>query len=300
MSASESTHTPLERIQKVLARAGLGSRRTIEGWITAGRVSINERPARLGDRVAPGDRVRVDGKRLAARTLYGTERTRVWGYYKPAGILCTRRDESERPTVFGALPAELSGRWVHVGRLDFNTSGLLLWTNDGTLAHRLMHPGTGIEREYAVRIRGAVDAGTLERLRAGIRLEDGPARFESITPMGGAAGGAGANRWFAVTVKEGRNRLVRRLWESQGVAVSRLMRLRFGPIALPRERRAGQWWELGSKEVQALQDLCGAPVAKASPGRPPVRRKTSDRVERAAAQAAILANPVATGRKGRR
>jgi len=253
-----------ERIQKVLARAGLGSRRAIEAWITAGRVFINERMARLGDRVVSGDRVQVDGKRLPAKALYGAERTRVWGYYKPAGVICTRRDESGRPTVFDTLPAELSGRWVHVGRLDFNTGGLLLWTNDGALAHRLMHPGTGIEREYAVRVLGAVDGRVIDRLRAGIRLEDGPARFESIVAMGGA----GANHWFSVILKEGRNRLVRRLWESQGVTVSRLMRLRFGPIALPRERRTGQWWELRKKEVQALQSLCANPVGAAPRSRP--------------------------------
>lgn len=253
-----------ERIQKVLARAGLGSRRAIEGWITAGRVLINERMARLGDRVVSGDRVQVDGKRLPAKALYGAERTRVWGYYKPPGVMCTRRDESDRPTVFDALPDELSGRWVHVGRLDFNTAGLLLWTNDGALAHRLMHPGTGIEREYAVRVLGAVDGRVIDHLRAGIRLEDGPARFESIVAMGGA----GANHWFSVVLKEGRNRLVKRLWESQGVTVSRLMRLRFGPIALPRERRTGEWWELRKKEVQALQGLCGYPVGAAPRGRP--------------------------------
>ncbi|MGH8564535.1 MAG: pseudouridine synthase [Gammaproteobacteria bacterium] len=259
-----------ERIQKVLARAGLGSRRAIEGWITAGRVFINERMARLGDRVVSGDRVQLDGKRLSAKALYGAERTRVWGYYKPAGVMCTRRDESGRPTVFDALPAALSGRWVHVGRLDFNTSGLLLWTNDGALAHRLMHPGTGIEREYAVRVLGAVDDRILDRLRAGVRLDDGPARFESIVAMGGA----GANHWFSVILKEGRNRLVKRLWESQGVTVSRLLRLRFGPIALPRERRIGEWWELRKKEVQALQSLCGYPVGAGPRARPKLASAT--------------------------
>ncbi len=265
--------TQPERIQKVLARAGLGSRRTVETWIAAGRVSINARPAVLGDRVARGDRVEVDGKHVSARTLYGTERTRVWGYYKPAGVLCTRRDDSDRPTVFDALPRELEGRWVHIGRLDFNTSGLLLFTNDGTLAHRLMHPGTGIEREYAVRLRGTVDDRMIARLRGGVRLEDGPARFESITIMGGTAmGRSGVNQWYGVIVKEGRNRLVRRLWESQGVTVSRLMRVRFGPSALPRERRAGEWWELVDQEVQALQNVCGAPLGTVpADGRPPAK-----------------------------
>ena len=276
-----------ERIQKVLARAGLGSRRAIEGWITAGRVFINERMARLGDRVVSGDRVQVDGKRVPAKALYGAERTRVWGYYKPAGVMCTRRDESGRPTVFDALPAELSGRWVHVGRLDFNTGGLLLWTNDGALAHRLMHPGTGIEREYAVRVLGAVDGRVIDRLRAGIRLDDGPARFESIVAMGGA----GANHWFSVILKEGRNRLVRRLWESQGVTVSRLMRLRFGPIALPRERRTGEWWELRKKEVQALQSLCGYPVEAAPRGRLPKPAGATPRIR--------PANPVGAAPRGR-
>jgi 23S rRNA pseudouridine2605 synthase len=248
-----------ERLQKVLARAGLASRRAIEGWIAAGRISINDRPAQLGDKVRPGDRIRLDGRRL--RDLFGETQTRVWGYYKPAGVMCTRQDEAGRPTVFEQLPAELSGRWVHIGRLDFNTSGLLLWTNDGELAHRLMHPKTGIEREYAVRVLGPVAAETLQRLMTGVRLEDGPARFESIAAMGGA----GANQWFRVLLKAGRNRLVRRLFESQGVSVSRLMRLRFGPIALPRERHAGDWWELGKKDIKALQALCETDTSR--PGR---------------------------------
>ncbi|RMD70332.1 MAG: pseudouridine synthase [Gammaproteobacteria bacterium] len=233
-----------ERIQKTLARAGVGSRREIERWIEQGRIAVNRRPARLGMKVRETDRILLDGRPLALPS----SRRRVIAYHKPEGEICTRSDPQGRPTVFQRLPRLKGGRWVAVGRLDINSSGLLLFTTDGALAHRLMHPRNGLEREYAVRVYGEVDEAMLWRLREGVALEDGPARFESIRE----AGGEGKNRWFHVVLKEGRNREVRRLWASQGVQVSRLIRIRFGPIALPPGLRQGQWKALDGEQIRAL------------------------------------------------
>lgn len=238
---------PPERLQKILARAGLGSRRTIESWIQAGRVSINGRVAKLGDCVGIADRISVDGRLVPDKRLVATP-VRVLAYYKPAGLVCTREDPEGRATVYRDLPTLKQGRWVSIGRLDFMTSGLLLFTNDGALAHRMMHPSSGIEREYAVRVLGKIANSVRKRLLEGVELEDGLARFESITD----AGGQGANHWFRVTICEGRNREIRRLWESQGIKVSRLIRIRYGPVVLPRDKRPGQWWELSASEVEAL------------------------------------------------
>jgi 23S rRNA pseudouridine2605 synthase len=240
--------TPPQRIQKVLAQVGIGSRRSIETCITAGRLRVNDHVARLGERIGVYDEVRLDGRLIRLHRLSQAGTCRVLACYKPAGVICSRRDEAGRPTIFEQLPRAFAGRWVSIGRLDLNTSGLMLLTNDGDVAHRLMHPSGGIEREYAVRLLGEVDASVLERLRAGVVLEDGWARFDRIA----AAGGAGANRWFYVVLREGRHREVRRLWESQGVRVSRLIRVRFGTVALPRGRRLGEWWELGPEEVGRL------------------------------------------------
>lgn len=248
-SEAQRLAIPPQRLQKVLAQAGLGSRRSIEEWIEAGRIRVNGHVARLGERVTVRDGIRLDGRLIPARRLAPAPTCRVIAYYKPVGLICSRRDESGRPTIYEQLPRALAGRWVSVGRLDLNTSGLLLLTNDGDLAHRLMHPSRAIEREYAVRLLGDVDDPILERLRAGVALEDGWARFDSIS----AAGGSGANRWFHVILREGRHREVRRLWESQGLRVSRLIRVRFGSVALPRGRRLGQWWELAPKEVERLR-----------------------------------------------
>ncbi len=248
---------PLERLQKVLARAGLGSRRTIESWIQAGRVSINGRVAKLGDCVGRGDRIRVDGRWVPDKRLVAAP-TRVLAYYKPAGLLCTREDTFGRATVYRALPRLRQGRWVSIGRLDLMSSGLLLFTNDGALAHRLMHPSSKLEREYTVRVLGKVEEGVRKRLLAGVELEDGLARFESLTD----AGGQGANHWFRVTLCEGRNREVRRLWESQGIRVSRLIRIRYGPVVLPRDKRPGQWWELSPAEVEALWEHLNHPSSR--------------------------------------
>jgi 23S rRNA pseudouridine2605 synthase len=256
-----------ERLQKVLARAGLGSRREIEDWIRAGRITVNDRPAELGVSVSGQDRIRVDGRPVTLASATPAPRTLI--YHKPAGELTTRRDEAGRPTVFDSLPRIRHGRWITVGRLDFNTSGLLLVTTDGELAHRLMHPSWEIEREYAVRVLGAVDAEVLNRLLEGVELEDGMAAFGTIRD----AGGQGANHWYHVTVREGRNREVRRLWESQGVQVSRLIRVRYGPVSLPAGLRAGRFRDVALQELKALYGAVQLPVPKpAVPRRAQARR----------------------------
>jgi 23S rRNA pseudouridine2605 synthase len=234
-----------ERLQKSLARAGLGSRREIERWIDAGLVTLNGRTAKLGDHASETDRVRVQGQRVR---LMARQRPRVLAYHKPQGEVTTRKDPEGRPTVFARLPDLRGGRWIAVGRLDVNTSGLLLFTNDGSLANRLMHPSREIEREYAARVRGEVTAEIITRLKKGVILDDGVARLESIFE----AGGGGANRWYHLVVREGRNREVKRLWESQGVTVSRLIRVRFGPLSLDRALRLGRWRELGGDAMRAL------------------------------------------------
>lgn len=257
------------RLQKLLAEAGLGSRREIETWIEQGRISVNSKVARLGDRARAGDEVRLDGKPLA---LTARASVRVLAYHKPVGEIVTRNDPKGRNSVFERLPPLAVGKWVAVGRLDYNTSGLLLLTNSGELANRLMHPGFALEREYVVRVAGEVDEAMLARLRAGVLLDDGPAAFDAVREQGGS----GRNRWFAVTLREGRNREVRRLWESQGCTVSRLKRVRFGPVALgPRERR-GTWRELEEQEVAALCASVGlAPRVVETP--PPASRTAKSR-----------------------
>jgi 23S rRNA pseudouridine2605 synthase len=219
-------------LQKLLAAAGLGSRREIERWIDAGRVTVNDRVAKLGDRALFSDAVALDGKKLA---LSKPSKARVLLYHKPVGELVTRSDPEGRPTVFGRLPP---GRWVAVGRLDFNTSGLLLLTDSGELANRLMHPRYELEREYSVRVQGSPD---LEMLRRGVQLEDGLAAFSSIREE---RQGTGTNRWYRVTLREGRNREVRRLFEAVGARVSRLVRVRYGPVELPSDLAPGSWREL--------------------------------------------------------
>ena len=236
-----------EKLHKVLARAGFGSRRALEGWIAAGRVRVNGAAATVGMRVGADDRIDVDGKRVDRRRL-GPANVRVLRYHKPEGEICSRRRDSDRRSVFDALPRLKSGRWIAVGRLDVNSSGLLLFTNDGPLAHRLMHPSSGLEREYAVRVRGPVSEQSMQALLSGVRLDDGPAKFDSIV----AKGGQGANTWYHVTLKEGRNREVRRLWASQGAQVSRLTRVRYGPMTLPRRLPRGRWEELSKDEVAKL------------------------------------------------
>ncbi len=236
-----------EKLQKVLARAGIGSRREMERAIESGKVSVNGRTAKLGDRVTPKDKVEYAGRTIGGAAV--KDSPRVILYNKPEGEICSRSDPEGRRTVYDNLPRLPQGRWISVGRLDFNTSGLLLFTNDGDLANKLMHPSSVIDREYLVRIQGDVDPDMKRRLREGVLLEDGIAKFTDI--VDGA--GEGRNRWFYCVVMEGRNREVRRLWESQGVKVSRLKRVRYGNVFIPSHVRAGQWVELNPKE---LKDLC--------------------------------------------
>jgi len=244
-----------EKIQKILANAGLGSRRQIEEWLRQGRISVNGAAAKLGDRMTMDDKVHVDGRDIKL-VKSSAQKSRVILYHKPEGEICSRSDPEGRPTIFDHLPLLRNGRWISVGRLDFNTSGVLLLTNNGELANRLMHPSSEMEREYAVRVQGQVTPEMLKILQKGVRLEDGPAHFTQIVD----AGGEGSNHWYHALVKEGRNRLVRRLWESQGVMVSRLIRIRFGNITLPRMLRRGKWVELTFDEIAKLP---GAPMHEA-------------------------------------
>jgi 23S rRNA pseudouridine2605 synthase len=257
-----------ERLHKLLASAGFGSRREIERWIEEGRVSVNGVVAKLGDSASAEDDISIDGRRLPTRQIAAPPR-RVIAYYKPEGEITTRNDPEGRPTIFENLPRLTQGRWIAVGRLDINTSGLLLLTTDGELANRLMHPSHAVQREYAARVLGEVDTDVLKTLLHGVELEDGPARFESITD----AGGPGANHWYHVTLSEGRNREVRRLWETQGVKVSRLIRVRYGPLTLPRRLRPGRWQDLAPEELAQLLELVGLPAETpvAAPGKEPRR-----------------------------
>ncbi len=266
-----------EKLQKMLARAGLGSRREMERQIELGKVKVNGRVAKLGDRVSAVDKVFFDGRRITVPTASVTRR-RVILYNKPEGEICSRSDPEGRPTVYDKLPKLKGERWISVGRLDFNTSGLLLFTNDGDLANKLMHPSSVIDREYLVRIQGNVDDEMKRALLEGVLLDDGVARFTDI--VDGA--GEGRNRWFYCVVMEGRNREVRRLWESQGVKVSRLKRVRYGNIFIPSHVRVGQWLELNDREIADLCLTAGleheAQAVPAGPG--PAERIKQQRHER--------------------
>ena len=238
-----------EKLQKVLARAGLGSRRQLEQWISAGRIKVNGQVASLGDRVKPEDRITVDGKKVG-RERKNRPRCRVLLYNKPDHEVCTRDDPQGRPTVFDRLPPLRNSRWISVGRLDLNSSGLLLFTNDGELANRLMHPSGGIDREYAVRVLGEVTDDMLRQMRKGVIIDGHLCRFSDIRYFGGE----GANQWYHVVLMEGRNREVRKLWQSQGVQVSRLKRVRFGPVFIPSSVSAGKFHELKQAEIDALRN----------------------------------------------
>jgi len=240
-----------EKLQKILARMGVGSRREMERWITAGRVKVNDRKATLGDRAGGSDLIQVDGQVLKRVDI----RPRIVLLNKQEGIICTRSDPEGRPTCFDDLPRLNQGRWISIGRLDINTSGLLLLSNDGNFANRLMHPSANIDREYAVRVDGEISLDVLKALKNGVELEDGFAKFADIRYFNGT----GRNHWYHVVVLEGRNREVRRLFESQGIRISRLKRVRFGPVILPSALLRGRRQELSVDDVKALYRLLALP-----------------------------------------
>lgn len=255
-----------EKLQKVLARIGLGSRREMERWIGDGRVYIDGRLAALGDRVDSQASISVDGRAVVQEA---DRKTRVLLYHKPRGEVSSRKDPEGRKTVFDRLPPLKKGRWISIGRLDYNTSGLLLFTTDGELANALMHPSSNIEREYMVRVKGKVTESTIEALREGVVLEDGTARFTDIQD----GGGEGSNRWYYVVISEGRTREVRRLWESQDCVVSRLKRTRYGNVFLPSRVKRGMWAELGGKQVLDLYRQVGLPAKEIAAASPDEKRR---------------------------
>jgi len=236
-----------ERIQKILSQAGMGSRREMERWIQNGWIKINGTLATLGDTAKAGDKITVKGK-LIHNPLNKKSKTRILLYHKPVGEISSRKDPKHNRTVFDHLPKLRNGRWIQVGRLDLNTSGLMIFTNNGDLANQLMHPKQGVEREYAVRIHGQVCPKAIANLLKGVQLEDGLAKFEKIE----FHGGEGSNAWYHVVLKEGKNREVRRLWASQGVEVSRLIRVRYGSLSLPRFLSRGKSYELTSQEAETF------------------------------------------------
>ncbi len=251
-----------EKLQKILAQVGLGSRREMERWIEQGRVQLNGELAKLGERAGPSDEIEVDGKKVSRAEVVPR---RVLVYNKPEGEVCTRNDPDGRPTVFDRLPRIKGERWIAVGRLDINTAGLLLFTTDGELANKLMHPSTNtVDREYAVRVAGEVTPEIIETLKKGVVLEDGMAKFTDVQFFDGE----GFNQWYHVCIMEGRNREVRRLWESQDLKVSRLKRVRYGCIFLPKKVSVGRWLELDQKdtdELASLVNMPSKPVVKLDP-----------------------------------
>lgn len=272
MTEHEQPSPAGEKLQKVLARLGLASRREIETWIGEGRVKVNGAVATLGQRVDSHDAIALDGRLLKREEITASVR-RVLIYNKPDGEICTRDDPEGRPTVFDRLPRPKEGRWINIGRLDINTTGLLLFTTDGELANRLMHPSYQMDREYAVRVRGEVTEEMIENLKTGVMLEDGPAKFTDIKE---APGGEGFNHWYHCVVMEGRNREVRRLWESQGLVVSRLKRVRFGPVFLTSNLTMGRWREMDQREV----DILSAEVGLTPQALPAMKEKTREKLDR--------------------
>lgn len=256
-----------EKVQKVLARAGFGSRRELEEWIKQGRVKINGNVATIGDRVTKGDALLVDGKKVNPNSAV-TEMQRVLLYNKPEDEICSRKDPEGRVSVFDKLPKITHGRWVAIGRLDINTSGLLLFTTDGELANRLMHPSSNIDREYAVRVMGDVTQEVIDNMMKGVMIDDHLCRFTDIQYFAGE----GANRWYHVVLMEGRNREVRKLWESQGIRVSRLKRVRYGPIFIPSKVKKGEFVELPKEEMALLYKAVNLPLNTRPKKVLPVRR----------------------------
>ncbi|GGI15754.1 pseudouridine synthase [Oxalicibacterium faecigallinarum] len=246
------------KLHKVLAEAGLGSRRDMEELIIAGRVSVNGEPAHIGQRILPTDQVRINGKLIQRKV--SKKPPRVLIYHKPAGEIVSTSDPEGRPSVFDRLPTMKAAKWLAVGRLDFNTEGLLLFTTSGDLANRLMHPRYGIDREYAVRTLGELEEGMRQKLLAGVELDDGPAQFSKIAD----GGGEGVNKWYRVTIGEGRNREVRRMFEAVGLTVSRLIRTRYGAMTLPHGLKRGRWEEMDEHAVRDLLALSGLKPNKES------------------------------------
>ncbi|MGD8349519.1 MAG: pseudouridine synthase [Gammaproteobacteria bacterium] len=257
----------MERIQKYLASQGAGSRRQIDSLLQQGRISVNGKPAKPGDQVAGGEKIAIDGKLL--RLHRHPARGKILIYHKPVGQVCTRADPEGRDDVYQHLPGLQQGRWVGIGRLDINTSGLLLFTNDGELANRLMHPSYEVEREYAVRVHGEVSPAMLQQLRDGVELDDGPAHFDDIVD----SGGSGTNHWYHVVLKEGRNREVRRLWEAVGVEVSRLVRVRYDQFSLPKWLKPGKYRILDEDVVDRAYRRLGLKPDKQAPRKAARRRR---------------------------
>ena len=267
-SSTDDIFNEPQRLHKVLASCGFGSRRAMEEMILAGRITVNREPADVGQKVGPGDEVRINGELVKVR--FAEPRTRILMYHKTAGEIVTRDDPEGRPTVFEKLPNIGHGKWIAIGRLDFNTEGLLLFTNSGDLANKMMHPRYEVEREYAVRVMGLLTPEQQQALLTGIELEDGPGKVEKIDD----GGGEGSNHWYHVVLKEGRNREVRRLFEALGLTVSRLIRTRYGPVAMPSRVKRGQVLELTPEEVGAVLTVAGMrstgpSVQKQGPGRAP-------------------------------
>ncbi len=263
-SPNRSDHVinaPTEKLHKALADAGMGSRRDLEDMIGAGRISVNGLPAHVGQRIGPGDRVKMNGKLVHLR--WTPRRARVLMYHKPEGEIVSRDDPERRPSVFDRLP-KVSGRWIAVGRLDFNTSGLLLFTTDGSLANRLMHPSHGVEREYAARVVGELTEVQKEQLLEGVDLDDGEARFNAVID----GGGEGTNHWYRVILSEGRYREVRRLFEAVGLLVSRLIRVRYGPLTMPPRLKRGMAQEMSEADVARFLASVGGAKDQGKPATP--------------------------------
>jgi 23S rRNA pseudouridine2605 synthase len=241
----------MERIQKLLAHQGVASRRQVDLMLQQGRITVDGKPAKPGDQISGREKIALDGKLIRITNL--ESRPRVLMYHKPVGQICTRSDPEGRPDVFQNLPSLTQGRWVSIGRLDINTSGLILFTDQGELANRLMHPKYEIEREYAVRVHGAVNADMLRQLSQGVELDDGMAKFDQIVD----GGGEGTNHWYHVVLKEGKNREVRRLWESVGVEVSRLVRVRYDSFNLPKWLKPGKYRFFEEEVVKRLYNKLG-------------------------------------------
>ena len=259
-SSTDEVFTEPQRLHKVLASCGFGSRRAMEEMILAGRITVNREPADVGQKVSPGDEVRINGELVKVR--FAEPRARILMYHKPAGEIVTRDDPEGRPTVFERLPNIGNGKWIAIGRLDFNTEGLLLFTNSGELANKMMHPRYEVEREYAVRVMGLLTPEQEQALTTGIELEDGPGKVDKLTD----GGGEGTNHWYHIVIKEGRNREVRRLFEALGLTVSRLIRTRYGSIAMPSRVKRGQTSELAPEEVNAVLVAAGMRSPASSQG----------------------------------